>query len=172
MEIIPFGALSCILHLDFPQTPMKHFLSLLAFGITFSAFAQVEGPDDRGDKSTFSFATVEQRPIWPGCETLTSEEARFECFNYGMMNFLRNNFNVPTAKNKKEQKARTGKVYVDFVIEKDGSVSNVKIIRSVHPEVDAEAIRMVKSIPTMHAPAMLSGNPVRLRYTLPINVQY
>jgi len=151
---------------------MKHLLSLLAFVFTYSAFAQVEGPGDSNDATTFSFATVEQRPIWPGCESLTSEEARFECFNYGMMNFLRNNFNVPTAKNKKEQKARTGKVYVDFVIEKDGSVSNVKIIRSVHPEVDAEAIRMVKSIPTMHAPAMLSGKPVRLRYTLPINVQY
>ena len=151
---------------------MHRLLSLLAFTLTFSAFAQVGDLNETDDQTPFSFATVEQRPIWPGCETLTSEEARFECFNYGMMNFLRNNFNVPTAKNKKEEKARTGKVYVDFVIEKDGSVSNVKILRSVHPEVDEEAIRMVKSIPTMHAPAMLSGKPVRLRYTLPINVQY
>ena len=172
MEIIPFGALSCILHLDFPQTPMKHFLSLLAFAFTLSAFAQVVSPNAPIDMKLFGLNSNEQRPIWPGCESLTSEAARFECFNYGMMNFLRNNFNVPTAKNKKEQKARTGKVFVDFVIEKDGSVSDVEIIRSVHPEVDAEAIRMVKSIPTMHAPAMLSGKPVRLRYTLPINVQY
>lgn len=151
---------------------MHRLLSLLAFTLTFSAFAQVEDLNETDDQTPFSFATVEQRPIWPGCETLTSEGARFECFNYGMMNFLRNNFNVPTAKNKKEQKARTGKVYVDFVIEKDGSVSSVNIIRSVHPEVDAEAIRMVKSIPTMDAPALVDGKPVRLRYTLPINVQY
>lgn len=151
---------------------MHRLLSLLAFTLTFSAFAQVEDLNETDDQTPFSFATVEQRPIWPGCETLTSEAARFECFNYGMMNFLRNNFNVPTAKNKKEQKARTGKVYVDFVIEKDGSVSSVNIIRSVHPEVDAEAIRMVKSIPTMDAPALVDGKPVRLRYTLPINVQY
>jgi protein TonB len=151
---------------------MKPLFSLLVFTLTFGAFAQVEDLNETDDQTPFPLAIVEQRPIWPGCETLTSEEARFECFNYGMMNFLRNNFNVPTAKNKKEEKARTGKVYVDFVIEKDGSVSNVKILRSVHPEVDEEAIRMVKSIPTMHAPAMLSGKPVRLRYTLPINVQY
>ena len=89
---------------------MHRLLSLLAFTLTFSAFAQVGDLNETDDQTPFSFATVEQRPIWPGCETLTSEEARFECFNYGMMNFLRNNFNVPTAKNKKEEKARTGKV--------------------------------------------------------------
>ncbi len=151
---------------------MKHLLAPLAFALSFATFAQVEGPDESEEDPTFSFITVEQRPIWPGCESLTTEEARFKCFNYGMMNFLGSNFNLPTAKNRKEQKARTGKVYVDFVIEKDGSVSNVNIIRSVHPEVDQEAIRVVKSIPTMHAPTLVDGKPVRLRYSLPINVHY
>jgi protein TonB len=153
---------------------MKHLLSLLAFAFTFNAFAQVEGPDATSEDSTFSIFEVEleQRPIWPGCESLTSKAARFECFKLGMLNFVGNNFSVPTAKTKKQKEARSGKVFVSFVIEKDGNVTNVKILRSVHPEVDAEAIRVVKSIPTMHTPGLIDGKSVRLSYILPINVQY
>jgi len=154
---------------------MKHLLALMLLTLSLHSYAQGVGEipeiDDDGD-TTFNVFAVPIRPVWPGCETLESESARFDCFNYGIRNFLVNNFEVPPATTQKEKKAQTGKVYVDFVIEKDGSISSVKILRGVHPKVDAEAIRMVKSMPDMHAPAFVDGKPVRMSYTLPINVQY
>ena len=155
---------------------MKQLLALVLLTLTLHSLAQgvnefPAGIEDDG-VTTFHFLDVGIRPVWPGCETLESESARFDCFNYGIRNFLVNNFEVPPATTQKEKKAQTGKVYVNFVIEKDGSISSVKILRGVHPKVDAEAIRMVKSMPDMHAPAFVDGKPVRMSYTLPINVQY
>lgn len=64
-------------------------------------------------------------------------------------------------------KGISGKVYVQFVIEKDGSVTNVRIIRSVNPILDKEAIRVVKSMPKW-IPARSKGKPVRCAYTVPV----
>jgi len=63
-----------------------------------------------------------------------------------------------------------GKVFVQFVIEKDGSVSDVKIARSVDPSLDKEAIRVIKAMPKWK-PGKQRGKPVRVSYTVPINFQ-
>ena len=60
-----------------------------------------------------------------------------------------------------------GKVFVQFVVEKDGSVSNVKVAKSVDPSLDKEAIRVVKAMPKWE-PAKLRGKPVRVSCTIPI----
>ena len=62
----------------------------------------------------------------------------------------------------------TGKVLVNFVIEKDGSITNVKVTKSVHPLLDNEAIRLVKSMPKW-LPAIKDNKVVRCYFTLPIN---
>ncbi len=61
-----------------------------------------------------------------------------------------------------------GKVIVQFVIEKDGSVSNVKVLQSVYRSLDAEAIRVVQILPNW-SPGIMDGKPVRIKYVLPIN---
>ncbi len=61
-----------------------------------------------------------------------------------------------------------GKVYVKFIVEADGSVSNVKLVRGVDPALDAEAIRVVKSSPTW-TPGKQGGKKVRVSFTFPIN---
>ena len=63
-----------------------------------------------------------------------------------------------------------GKVFVQFVIEKEGSVSDVKVARSVDPSLDKEAIRVVKAMPKWK-PGKQRGKPVRVSYTVPINFQ-
>ena len=60
-----------------------------------------------------------------------------------------------------------GKVFVQFVIEKDGSVSNVNVTRSVDPSLDKEAIRVIQSMPKW-IPGKQQGVPVSVRFTLPI----
>jgi protein TonB len=63
-----------------------------------------------------------------------------------------------------------GKVYVNFVVNKDGSVSNAKIARGVDPSLDAEALRVVSTLPKWK-PGKQRGAPVRVSYTVPINFQ-
>ena len=61
-----------------------------------------------------------------------------------------------------------GCVYVKFVVEKDGSISNIEVVRSVHPELDKEAVRVVNLIPNKFIPAKYNGEIVRSFFTLPL----
>lgn len=60
-----------------------------------------------------------------------------------------------------------GRVTVQFTIEKDGTVTNVKVLRGVDPALDAEAVRVVSSSPKW-TPGMMRGNVVRVNYTYPV----
>lgn len=64
-----------------------------------------------------------------------------------------------------------GKVLVTFVITENGTISNPRIYKSVHPSLDAEAIRVVRSLPKWK-PGSREGNPVRVSYTIPITFRY
>jgi len=61
-----------------------------------------------------------------------------------------------------------GKVVVRFVVGKDGSVSKVEILKGVHPELDIEAIRVVKSLPSFEKPGIKDGKEVAVWYVIPI----
>ncbi len=60
-----------------------------------------------------------------------------------------------------------GTVFVSFVIEADGSITQAEIVRSVHPLLDEEALRVVAAMPPWH-PGIQNNRPVRVRYTLPV----
>ncbi len=81
-----------------------------------------------------------------------------------MLSWLQNNVKYPTeaVKNKVE-----GRVVVQFIVEKDGSVSGVQVVRSVDPLLDREAARVVGSMPKW-TPGKQKGKPVRVKYTVPI----
>ena len=61
-----------------------------------------------------------------------------------------------------------GRVVVQFVVEKDGHVGEVKVVRSVDKDLDKEAIRVCKTLPKF-TPGRQNGQPVRVWYTLPVN---
>ena len=82
----------------------------------------------------------------------------------GLMAYMRQSLKYPR---EAQEDGIRGTVMVSFVIEKDGSVSNVKVTRSVHELLDKEAVRMVKGMPKWK-PGMKEGKPVRTRYTVPI----
>lgn len=82
-----------------------------------------------------------------------------------MMTFLKNEVNYPKSARKKNVQ---GKVYVEFIVDQMGKVTNVKIKRGVEASLDEEAIRVVKLFPDWK-PATNRGKPVRQRYVLPIN---
>lgn len=81
-----------------------------------------------------------------------------------MMNYLSKNIKYP--EEAKEQ-GISGRVFLSFVIEKDGSVSNVKVARGIGKLCDDEAVRVVKAMPKWN-PGTMKGKPVRVSYMLPI----
>lgn len=81
-----------------------------------------------------------------------------------MMVFIQKNFEYPAIC---REMGDQGTVYVQFIVEKDGSISNVKVVKGVVEELDAESIRVVKMMPKW-SPGMMKGRPVRARFTLPI----
>jgi protein TonB len=122
---------------------------------------------DEGTDEVFSFAVVENRPVFPGCENEPTEEARYDCFQKSLVRFVSREFKFPEMSKKL---GSSGRVFVNFVIEKDGSISNVTVARGVDKLLDEEAVRVVKQLPKM-TPAKQRGKPCRTSYTLPINAK-
>lgn len=106
--------------------------------------------DDKDDK-IYSMAYVEQKPLFPGGDA-------------EMMKWLGSNINYPP---QAAEEGVSGKVTVQFVVEKDGSISGVKVVRGKHPALDAEAVRVVKKMPKW-TPGRNNGAPVRVTYMLPV----
>jgi len=98
------------------------------------------------------FMVVENMPEFPGGDL-------------GLMKYIQKNVKYPAIA--KEYNI-TGKVYVSFIVDKKGSVTNVKIVRGVDKNLDAEAMRVVKSLPK-YKPGKQRGKSVRVMFTIPIN---
>jgi TonB family protein len=88
--------------------------------------------------------------------------------NDSIYSFVRRNFIFPedAIKSKKE-----GRIFVSFIIEKDGSVSNVVISRGVSRSLNAEAIRVIQALPQFEKPAYSKGEAVRSLFVIPINAK-
>ncbi len=69
-----------------------------------------------------------------------------------------------------QEEGAQGKVFLSFVVERDGTIADVRVIRGVHQELDREAVRAVRSMPKW-SPGEQGGKQVRTRYTLPVAFQ-
>lgn len=98
------------------------------------------------------FKSVEQPPTFPGGDA-------------ALMKYLSSHLQYPTMA---QENNIQGKVIVQFVVEKDGHVGDVKVVRSVDKDLDREAIRVCKSLPKF-TPGRQNGQAVRVWYTLPVN---
>lgn len=81
-----------------------------------------------------------------------------------LMQYLNENIRYPEAAIKAGVQ---GRVTLQFIVDKDGSIDDVKILRSVNPDLDAEAIRVIKMMPRWE-PGTHKGKPVRVKYTVPV----
>ncbi len=103
------------------------------------------------DEEPVSIAMVEQKPQFPG-----GEKAMYE--------WLGANIVYPPAA---AEEGVQGRVVVEFVVGKDGSINNVRVVRQRHPALDKEAVRVVKAMPKW-VPGRNNGQPVKVTYTLPV----
>ncbi|WP_421752278.1 energy transducer TonB [Croceimicrobium sp.] len=113
------------------------------------------------------FAVVETVPIFPGCESFETNDERKTCFQTQLLQYVSQNFVYSeTARRLKIE----GRVIVSFVVEKNGQVSNVQVLRSVDPYLDNEAIRVISGLPQIE-PAKQRGKAVRMSFVVPIKIE-
>ena len=109
---------------------------------------------------------LEEVPAFKACAKLKGP-ARETCFNEQMANFLISNLEYPE---KAKENGAQESILVEFIINTDGSVSNVKPVfeeKVMNKELEKEALRVVKKLPKFE-PGKQAGQPVRVRYTIPI----
>ena len=103
------------------------------------------------EEETKVFDVVEQMPSFPGGDA-------------ELMKFLSTHIKYPVVA---EENGIQGRVIATFVVERDGSISDVKVVKSVDPSLDKEAIRVLKSMPKW-IPGKQNGSAVRVKYTVPV----
>ena len=108
-------------------------------------------PAPKPEVATKVFDVVEEMPSFPGG-------------NGALMSYLSSNVKYPVVA---QENGVQGRVIVSFVVERDGSISDVKVARSVDPSLDREAQRVVKSMPRW-TPGKQNGQTVRVKYTVPV----
>ena len=105
------------------------------------------------EKDNKEFISFEQFPRFP------------DGGDSGLLKWVQSNLKYPEIAKKNGVQ---GRVHVQFVVNEDGSIGDVKVVRSVEPTLDEEAIRIVKTFPNF-IPAKLNTTPIKCWYTLPIN---
>ena len=108
------------------------------------------------------FAVIEDVPIFPGCERVKKSERR-TCFQEKMNRHIRKNFRYPEIA---QEMGIQGRVYVQFVIAKDGSITGVRM-RGPDKNLEKEAARIIGKLPKM-TPGKQRGRPVRVPFSIPI----
>ena len=117
-----------------------------------TAVMQVASAKEEEKEDTPVFFIVEEMPEFPGGQL-------------ALRTFIAQSIKYPVIA---QENGIQGKVFVNFVVAKDGSITNAKIFRGVDPSLDKEALRVVNSLPKWK-PGKQGGKPVRVSYTVPIN---
>lgn len=116
--------------------------------LTFSVNAQ---EDEKVRKKGDVFFEVEVMPEYPGGIE-------------GVKTFIMENVKYPE---KAKKNKISGKVFVQFIVDENGEVTNAKVIRAVSPELDEEALRVINSMEKW-TPGKEKGKPVKVQFTVPI----
>ncbi|HPE74615.1 MAG TPA: energy transducer TonB [Draconibacterium sp.] len=114
----------------------------------------ISAKEEEEEEEAQVFFIVEDMPEFPGGEM-------------ALRTYIANAIKYPVIA---QENGIQGKVYVTFVVGKDGSVSNASIARGVDPSIDKEALRVINSLPKWK-PGKQRGKPVNVSYTVPINFQ-
>lgn len=154
-------------------------LTLIALVSHLSLMAQSDTLDD----DVIDFSPVESLPIAPGCDSLSeaSNEAYKKCLDSYIFEHIGKHFRFPEIASRRKVGAR---IFVYFVIEKNGKVKNVEIKRGALDlykgksrkkrkaarALDKEVIRVIKML-EFEKPAIQRGEPVRMNFTLPVNAK-
>lgn len=131
-------------------TPADEMAMSVAAGAGEAAMPEAAPADTARSEKTYD--VVETMPDYPG--------------GIGeMMKYISTNVKYP--KEMAEQKIE-GRVIISFVVKNNGEITDAKVTRSVHPQLDAEALRVINSMPNW-TPGMQGGKPVNVKFVLPVS---
>ena len=128
-----------------------------AAGEVLKAKEVIAQPEPPKEEETKVFDVVEQMPSFPGGPSALMQYL-------SRMQYLSSNIKYPVVA---EENGVQGRVVCTFVVERDGSITDVRVIKSVDPSLDKEAVRVVKSMPKW-IPGKQNGSAVRVKYTVPV----
>ena len=116
---------------------------------------------------TPEFQVVEKMPLFPSekCSKIESDSLKKMCADNVMLKHIYSNIKYPTFA---RVNGIEGTALLSFVVEKDGSIAQIKVLNGVCDEIKAECIRVINSFPTWQ-PGYQRGEPVRVQFNLPIN---
>ena len=120
-------------------------------GEVLKAKEVIAEPEPPKVEETKVFDVVEEMPQFPGGQA-------------ALLDYLAKNIKYPVVA---EENGIQGRVIVTFVVERDGSITDVKVVKSVDPSLDKEASRVVKAMPRWQ-PGKQNGSAVRVKYTVPV----
>ena len=115
---------------------------------------------DEPDEVEVNWVTIEEVPIFPGCE---DEKDKRACFNAMMQKHIRKNFRYPELA---QEMGLQGRVSTQFIINKDGSIGTISK-RGPHELLEREAARILSKLPKMK-PGMQRGTAVKVPFSIPI----
>ena len=118
--------------------------------------------EDEFEDIDVPFAVIEDVPIFPGCESVAKSQRR-ACFQEQMNKHIRKNFRYPDIA---QEMGIQGRVYVNFIISKDGTITNIRM-RGPDKNLENEAARIIGRLPQM-TPGRQRGRPVRVPFSIPI----
>ena len=128
------------------------FIALLSFGFMANAMAQhFDEGEEVIEQSDKVFEVVDEMPSFPGGQS-------------ALFDFMAKNIKYPEVA---EDNGIQGRVLVTFIVKKDGSLSDVRVAKSVDPSLDKEAVRLVKSMPKWN-PGIHRGRYVNVKFTVPV----
>ncbi len=113
------------------------------------------------------FRVVEEMPRFPGCEEKTMVKDKADCAQQKLLAFIYDNIRYPASI---KEHGITGTSVVSFVVKKDGSIDEIRIMRSVHEEMNKEIIRLIKMMPKW-IPGRQRGKAVDVAYNLPVRIK-
>ena len=123
-----------------------------------------EGGTAEESDEEIPFAVIEDIPVFPGCEKVAKTK-RLECFQEQMAKHIKKNQQYPE---RAQEDGIQGRVSVLFVIDKDGSITNVQVRGPKGGELlEKEAKRVIEKLPKFK-PGMQRGKPVKVKYSQPI----
>jgi len=118
--------------------------------------------EEEFDDIDVPFAVIEDVPIFPGCESVAKSQRR-ACFQDKINQHIRRNFRYPEIA---QEMGIQGRVYVNFIIAKDGSITNIRM-RGPDKNLENEAQRIISRLPQM-TPGKQRGRAVRVPFSIPI----
>jgi TonB family protein len=125
------------------------------------------GQEQQPENGVYNFAVVDSVPVIGDCLQVANGLEEMNCMNQYLMDYVNANYIFPADE---KGKYKSYRIFVSFVIEEDGSLSDVKVERGVSALLDAEALRVVRSINFKKA-AIKDGKPVKMAYMIPINAK-